>query len=77
MKDTNSSLLLRLFLILVILIVIARSCGSPREGEVKAYTWNKEKNELEELDVYEGDDFIGMLEYTFGDWFEPEETDEE
>ena len=77
MKDTNSSLLLRLFLILVILIVIARSCGSTGEGEVKAYTWNKEKNGLEELDVYEGDDFIGMLEYTFGDWFEPEETDEE
>ena len=76
MKDTNSSLLLRLFLILVILIVIARSCGSTG-GEVKSYTWNKEKNELEELDVYEGDDFIGMLEYTFGDWFEPEETDEE
>ena len=77
MKNTNDgSLLIKLFAILFVLIVIARSCGSPREGEVKAYTWNKEKNELEELDVYEGDDFIGMLKYTFGDWF-VEGTDEE
>ena len=72
-NDDSRSLLIKLFTISFVLIVIARSCGSPREGEVKAYTWNREADRLEEVEIYQGDDIPGILNYIFGGWFDPEE----
>lgn len=76
-KEDTRSLLLRLVLILIILITLAWTFGpSGESGEVKTYTWNKEKGELEEQEIYHGDDFAGALKHAFRGWFEEDEDEE-
>lgn len=42
------------------------------ENPVRAYHWNREKDELEEVEIYQGNDLPGIMNYIFGGWFEPE-----